>query len=137
MGGSEAPYIYQPMQTTGQPLAYPYSDFNPKAVTQAHYASLAERAERQRLKTHQEGKSLINFNQHPDSYMIVSTQNVNYEPMPPSTKKAITATRWVQFVLRCFQEIVALGLLVCVVCLKMDLNAVGWISRAAVSMKLC
>lgn len=126
----DQPYIYD--APSRQSVVYPYSDFNPRAATQAHYAAFQERAERQKLKAQQEGKPLINFNQHPDSYMIVSTQNTNFEPMPANTKKAVKITRWVLFALRCITEIAALGLLATVICLKMKLDGPGWITRIAV-----
>lgn len=127
----EQPYLYDRIEARNS-VAYPYSDFNPKAVTQAHYAAFAERAERQKYKAAQDGKPLINFNQHPDSYMIVNNPAVHHEPMPANTKKSIIWTRWVQFVLRLFQQIGAVGILVCVICLKMKNDGPGWIIRVAV-----
>ncbi|KAK4505231.1 hypothetical protein PRZ48_003194 [Zasmidium cellare] len=125
----DQPFLYD--APTNRPLSYPYSDFNPRAATQAHYAAFQERAEKAKRRAAQDGKPLINFNQHPDSYMIVANPGVNHEPLPPSTKKNIIWTRWVQFVLRLFQEVGALGILVCVICLKMQNDGPGWIIRVA------
>lgn len=134
MGGSDQPFLYDRPTNRNSQITYPYSDFNPRAATQAHYAALTERAERQKHRSAQEGKPLINFNQHPDSYMIVGQPTVDYEPMAPSTKKMVIAMRWVQFALRLLQEIGAVGILVCVICLKMNNDGPGWIIRVAVSL---
>ncbi|EME47416.1 hypothetical protein DOTSEDRAFT_31855 [Dothistroma septosporum NZE10] len=130
MGGSDQPYLYDPAPNT-RPLSFPYSDFNPRAATQAHYAAMAERAERQKRKAAQDGRPLISFNQHPDSYMVVNNPTVDHKPMSPNTKRNIVWTRWTQFVLRLLEEIGALGILVCVICLKMQNNGPGWIIRVA------
>ena len=125
MGGSEPPYLYTP---TTRPVSYPYSDFNPKAATQAAWqrASLASQP-----KPKQDGP-LVDFNKHPDSYMIVQGNQTEWKPLPPNTKKAIVVTRWVQFALRVVQCIGALGLLVCVICIKGMETAVGWLVRVPV-----
>lgn len=133
MGGQDQPFIYDP-PTGRESVTYPYSDFNPRAATQAHYAAFAERAERSKLRSQQEGKPLINFNAHPDSYMIVPTPNVDHKPMSASAKKNIIWARWAQLALRIVQEIGALGILVCVICLKMKSDAPGYMIRVAVSL---
>ncbi|KAK3721716.1 hypothetical protein LTR37_002881 [Vermiconidia calcicola] len=120
--GEGAPYLYTPERTV-----YPYSSFNPKAVTQASIKA-AEDSRKPRPK--QDGP-LINFNAHPDSYMIVAGQNVNYKPMPARTKKEVAILRWVQFALRILEEICALGLLVCVICLRGMAVSLSWIMRIA------
>lgn len=129
--GQQQPYMYEP--ATRQSVTYPYSDFNPRAATQAHYAAFAERAERSKRRAQQEGRPLINFNAHPDSYMIVPAPTVDHKPLPVSAKSNIIWTRWVQFALRIVQEIGALGILVCVICLKMQNDAPGYMIRIAVS----
>ena len=126
---SDQPYIYEP--SSQHRVAYPYSDFNPKAVSQATYRQLEEK---RNSKPKQDGP-LINFNQHPDSYMIVAGQNVNWKPMPANTKKQVIVVRWVQFSLRIIEEIAALGLLVCVICLKGMPTSLSWIYRIAVSIE--
>lgn len=133
MGGQDQPYIYDP-PAGRHSVTYPYSDFNPRAATQAQYAAFAERAERNKLRSQQEGRPLINFNAHPDSYMIVPTQSIDHKPMPVSAKNNIIWTRWVLFALRILQEIGALGILVCVICLKMKNDFPGYMTRIAVSL---
>ncbi|KAF2722932.1 hypothetical protein K431DRAFT_283439 [Polychaeton citri CBS 116435] len=124
MGGmSDAPYMYDgPSQ---QRIAYPYSHFNPRAVTQAE-AEKAKRRSQQSEKPKQEGP-LINFNQHPDSYMIIGGRQPDFKPLPPNTKKAITVVRWVQFAHRIINEISALGMLVCAILIKGMQGAERWL----------
>jgi len=131
--GQDQPFIYDP-PADRHSVTYPHSDFNPRAATQAHYAAFAERAERNKLKSQQKGP-LIDFNAHPDSfsYMIVPTQTIEHTPLPANAAKNIIWTRWVQFGLRIVQELGALGILVCVICLKMKSDAVAWMIRVAVS----
>ena len=128
MGGdsdSQQPYIYEPQNRR---VAYPYSDFNPKAVTHASYQKLQNNSP---TKQKQDGP-LINFNQHPDSYMIVPGSTMNYKPMAANTKKKVTAIRWTQFGLRITEEIGALGMLVAVICVKGMVTSMAWITRIAV-----
>lgn len=125
--GADAPYLYD--APSHRPISYPYSDFNPKAVTQASYeASIAA----SRPKPKQEGP-LINFNRHPDSYMVVPSPQREYTPLPASTKNGIVVTRWVQFGLKILSLLVAVGVLICVICIKGTQNAAAWILRIAVS----
>lgn len=131
MGGdSDQPYIYEP-SLQNRRTVYPYSDFNPKSVSQASYQAL-KRKEEQKKKAKQDGP-LINFNQHPDSYMIVAGQNVQYKPMSAKTPKIVAGVRWTQFSLRILEEVGAIGLLVAVICLKNIETALSWIVRIAVS----
>lgn len=131
------PYLYSAVESQRNSVAYPYSDFNPRAATQAHYAAFQERAERQKRNAAQDGRPLINFNQHPDSYMIVANPTVHHEPLPAHTKSAIIWARWIQFVFRLLQEIGALGILVCVICLKMEDEGPSYVIRVAVCQRNC
>ena len=124
MGGwneSSQPYIYTPQRTV-----YPYSQYNPRAVTQQH-----EKDANAKPKPKQDGP-LVNFNQHPDSYEMGLQRKSNCKPMPARTKKEVTVIRWMQFALRIIEEIGALGLLVCVICLRNMEPSVGWIVRISV-----
>ncbi|KAF2861576.1 hypothetical protein K470DRAFT_230058 [Piedraia hortae CBS 480.64] len=114
MGGSEPPYIYT--HPTHRQLAYPYSEFNPKAVTQASYA--ARRAVNRNSPPKKQTGPLINFNQHPDSHVPVHGSQHAYKPLPPNTSSVIAGVRWAQFGLRILQEVAALGLLVATICIK-------------------
>jgi len=126
MGVGDAPYLYDP--PSRRQIAYPYSDFDPKAVTRASWISAAESTI---SKPKQEGP-LIDFNRHPDSYMVVAPQT-QYEPLPPNTKTKVKATRWVQFGFRLVQVLGAVGCLLCVIFLRNTETAQGWIMRIPVS----
>lgn len=127
MGAGDAPYLYDP--PSRRQIAYPYSDFDPKAVTRASWISAAESTI---SKPKQEGP-LIDFNRHPDSYMVVAPQT-HYEPLPPNTKTKVKATRWVQFGFRLVQLLGAVGCLLCVIFVRNTETAQGWIMRIPVSL---
>lgn len=129
MGAGHAPYLYDP--PSRRQIAYPYSDFDPKAVTRASWISAAEST---MSKPKQEGP-LIDFNRHPDSYMVV-TPHAPREPLPPNTKKKVVAWRWVQFGLRVSQLLGAIGLLLCVIFVRNTETAQGWIMRVPVSIHI-
>lgn len=126
MGAGDAPYLYDP--PSRRQVAYPYSDFDPKAVTRASWISATESTI---SKPKQEGP-LIDFNRHPDSYMVVAPQ-VHHEPLPPNTKTKVVATRWVQFGFRLAQVLGAIGCLLCVIFVRNTETAQGWIMRIPVS----
>jgi hypothetical protein len=124
MGGdSGQPYIYD-----RRPMTYAYSDFNPRAATEA-----TRKAEEKWLK----GKAkpdgpLINFNQHPDSYMVVPGKNVSHATMSKRTKTTVVALRWTQLAFRILEEVGAIGLLIGVVCLGNMESSMSYIVRIAV-----
>lgn len=123
----EPPYLYS--APARRQIAYPYSDFDPKAVTRASW-DRATQASKPRPK--QEGP-LIDFNKHPDSYMIVEGSKVEHKPLPANTKKSIKIVRWVQFAIRVLQLIGAVGSLVCIICIQNAPAAQAWIMRIPVS----
>ncbi|KAH9808621.1 hypothetical protein Tdes44962_MAKER06277, partial [Teratosphaeria destructans] len=126
MGGSDQPYMYDP--PARRPIAYPYSDFNPKAVTHASYARLSHVSTASSNATKKPGP-LINFNQHPDSYVVVAGNQTEHKPLPPNTKTAVVGVRWVTFGFRVLQEIGAIGLLVGVICIKGTSGAETYLLR--------
>lgn len=130
MGAGDAPYLYDP--PSRRQIAYPYSDFDPKAVTRASWISAAESTV---SKPKQEGP-LVDFNRHPDSYMIVPPQIVR-EPMPANTKTKVKAVRWVQFGFRLAQLLGAIGCLLCVIFVKNTEKAQGWIMRIPPAWDVC
>jgi hypothetical protein len=121
MGGQ--PYLYNP--PTRYSALDPQYEFNPKSVTQASLAPPPL------PKPKPEGP-LINFNRHPDSYLIVPYGNTNAVPMAPNTKGKVKWTRHVQLAFRVAQLVGAVGLLVCVICLKGMSDNEGWILRLPV-----
>jgi hypothetical protein len=102
MGVGDAPYLYDP--PSRRQIAYPYSDFDPKAVTRASWISATESTV---SKPKKEGP-LIDFNRHPDSYMV-------------------------QFGFRLVQLLGAVGCLLCVIFVRNTEKAQGWIMRIPVS----
>lgn len=126
MGGVDQPYLYDP--PSRRQIAYPYSDFDPKAVTRASWISAAEST---MSKPKKEGP-LIDFNKHPDSFMVVTPQPAR-DPMPANTKKKVVAMRWVQFGFRIAQVLGAIGCLLCVIFVRNTETAQGWIMRVPVS----
>jgi hypothetical protein len=122
MGGQ--PYLYNP--PTRYSALDPQYEFNPKSVTQA---SLVPRPP---PKPKAEGP-LINFNRHPDSYLILPYGNTNAVPMAPNTKDKVKWARYIQLTFRVAQLIGAVGMLVCVICLKGMTDNEGWVLRLPVS----
>lgn len=132
---SQMPYLYANTTTSARPISYPYSNFNPKAVTEASYARLSQQTFSSTASPKKEGP-LINFNQHPDSYVVHTGSQKEYQPCPRGTKKAVVSTRWVQFAFRLLQEICALGLLIATICIKGTTGAETYLLRIPVSRAL-
>jgi hypothetical protein len=80
----------------------------------------------------QEGP-LINFNRHPDSYLVMPSGTTGFTPLHPNTKKRVGRARKTQMALRCLQLVGVIGLLLCVICLKGMTGNEGWILRLPVS----
>ncbi|KAK6000295.1 hypothetical protein QM012_003927 [Aureobasidium pullulans] len=123
MVGITPPYLFSPVNQQDRDPSY---DFDPKAVTRASYYSIASSTSLPRPK--QEGP-LIDFNRHPDSYIIVPSARPNVPPMHPNTKQRINAARWIQFALRLLQLLAALGALICVIIIRGVNDVQGWILR--------
>jgi hypothetical protein len=130
MVGITPPYLFSPVNQQDRDPSY---DFDPKAVTRASYYSIASSTSTPRPK--QEGP-LIDFNRHPDSYIIVPSARPNVPPMHPNTKQRINTARWFQFALRLLQLTAALGALICVIIIRGVNDVQGWILRIPVSMLL-
>ncbi|APA13706.1 hypothetical protein SS1G_07606 [Sclerotinia sclerotiorum 1980 UF-70] len=114
--GIEPPFIYEPVKTDWF--------FDPKAVSRASLSPPAPRPKRP-------DGPLVNFNAHPDSYLIVPSGNVDVKSMHPSVKKRIKWTRKVTLALRCFQAVAAVGLLIMSILITgLDIIS-GWIMKLA------
>ncbi|KAH9871152.1 hypothetical protein J1614_006727 [Plenodomus biglobosus] len=113
MAGRWQPYLYQP-QTE--------STFNPKAVT------MASRMPPSPTKKKQDGP-LINFNKHPDSYLVVPYGNTDVKPMNKRTKLFIKIARGVQLAFRICQLLGAVGVLLCGIFIRGALDTEGYIMR--------
>jgi hypothetical protein len=67
------------------------------------------------------------------SYLILPYGNTNVKPMSASVKKWVKWMRKVQLVLRCFELLCAVGLLVVLILIKGIDATTGWIMRIVVS----
>lgn len=121
MAGRWQPYLYEPQRDSMdvQPT------FNPKSVT------MASRLPPAPVKKKQEGP-LINFNRHPDSYLILPYGNTNAKPLNKRTKTMIKITRWVQLFLRVCALLGAVGILLCGIFIRGALDTEGYIMRIPV-----
>lgn len=122
MGGGQ-PFLYD----ARAPVRYSQLDspFNPKAITQASYAPPSP------PKPKQEGP-LINFDRHPDSYIVQPYGKLDCTPMSPNTKSRIKWTRGIQLVSRILQLLGALVMLIFVISIKGASDNQGWIIRLPV-----
>ncbi|ORY10027.1 hypothetical protein BCR34DRAFT_625433 [Clohesyomyces aquaticus] len=108
------PYLYNDSRNS-------VSEFNPKAVTMASQQPPP-------AKPKQEGP-LINFNRHPDSYLILPYGKTNAKPMNPRHKTAIKVTRWIQLLFRLLTLCGAIGLLLCGIFIRGAQATEGYIMR--------
>ncbi|KAI9886670.1 MAG: NADPH-adrenodoxin reductase [Watsoniomyces obsoletus] len=124
--GVEQPFLYDP------PSRNSYVEFNPKAISQA------SSFQRSRPMPKQEGP-LVEFNKHPDSYLILPYGNIDAKPMSRRTRKTVLYTRQFQLMLRCLELLGAVGLMVCVICIRHIDDAMGWTLRIppAIAMIHC
>jgi hypothetical protein len=83
-------------------------------------------------KKKQEGP-LIDFNKHPDSYLILPYGNTKTKPMSPKTKVFIDIARWIQFGLRILTLLGAVGVLLCGIFIRGAQATEGYILRIPVS----
>ncbi|KAF1811802.1 hypothetical protein P152DRAFT_459278 [Eremomyces bilateralis CBS 781.70] len=118
------PYLYGP---TNSSFDLPSKPFDPKAVTRASYVSAPP------PKPKQDGP-LINFNKHPDSYLILPYGQTNAKTMDPRTKSLVKYTRWTQLFLRTLQIFAVIGMLVLVICIKNTSVEESWILRVPVAV---
>ncbi|KAI9846613.1 MAG: hypothetical protein M1837_003854 [Sclerophora amabilis] len=119
--GAEPPFLYDPpARRHGH-----YGGFNPKAISQSSLQPPV-------IRIKQEGP-LVNFNKHPDSYVVPPYGNTNARPMSRNTKKKVKYVRWVQLFLRCCELAGAIGLLFLVICVRKVDAVIGWILRIPVN----
>ena len=119
--GVEPPFLYDPPSSR---YSSRYGNFNPKAVSHASLQAPLPRPK-------QEGP-LVDFNTHPDSYLIQPYGNVQAKSMSPRTKNRVKWTRWVQLGLRVLELVGAVGALVGAICIRGIDGTDGWIIRIAV-----
>ncbi|KAH7128692.1 hypothetical protein B0J11DRAFT_276762 [Dendryphion nanum] len=95
--------------------------FNPRAVTMASMQPPSP-------KKKQEGP-LIDFNKHPDSYLILPYGRTDAKPMSSKVKVMIYTARWIQFVFRVCTLLGAIGALLCGIFIRGMGESEGWIIR--------
>ena len=118
--GADQPFLYNAPSR----ISFGEREFNPKAATQTSRQPIKARPTR-------EGP-LVEFNKHPDSYLILPSGDVNAKPMKPRTRKTVKQLRQLQLLVRCLQLLGTLGLLVCVLCLRGVEESLGWTLRVPV-----
>lgn len=118
------PYMYEPPQRFSATSDTLYG-FDPKAVTKA------SRMPPKKPPPKKQDGPLMDFNRHPDSYLVTPYQS-NARPFNPRTKVVIKWVRWGQLAVRILQLIGAIGLLICVICIKGTQDTEGWIIRVPV-----
>ncbi|KAH8723629.1 hypothetical protein GQ44DRAFT_740863 [Phaeosphaeriaceae sp. PMI808] len=114
MVGRFQPYLYGP---PGEE-----STFNPKAVT------MASRMPPSSPKKKQDGP-LIDFNKHPDNYLVLPYGKSNVKPMSKRTKSYIKVARWIQLFFRVCTLLGAAGLLLCAIFIRGAQDTEGYIMR--------
>lgn len=100
--------------------------FDPKAVTRA------SRMPPPPPKKKPQGP-LVDFNQHPDSYLILPYGNTKSKPMSPKTKLFINIARWIQLGLKVLTLLAAVGVLLCGIFIRGAVDTEGYIMRIPVS----
>lgn len=118
MGRWQQPYLYY--ETPSE-----RDSFNPKAVT------IASRLPPPPPEKKPEGP-LVNFNRHPDSYVVLPYGRTDARPMNPRVKIVIKVVRWIQFTLRIFTLLGAVGALLCGIFIKGAQETEGYIMRIPV-----
>ncbi|KAI9769821.1 MAG: hypothetical protein M1840_003815 [Geoglossum simile] len=115
--GAEPPFLYDPPAKFNDP----HKSFNPKAVT-------LESCSPKEPKKRRDGP-LVNFNTHPDSYLILPYGQLNVKPMSPRTKTKVKWTRMALLLLRCCQLLGAAALMVTSICIRGTEGSTGWLLR--------
>lgn len=128
--GGDAPFLYDRPQSWnfGAPTASSHG-FNPKAATQASWVP--------RTPKPTSSGPLVDFNKHPDSYLVVPYGNLNAQSMHPNTKKRVVRARSALLALRWLALLGAMGLLFCVIAINKTTTTVGWIIRVAPAVAIC
>lgn len=101
--------------------------FNPKAVT------IASRLPPSSPTKTPDGP-LINFNRHPDSYLVLPYGRTDAKPMNPRVKLIIKVVRWIQFALRIANLLGAIGVLLCAIFIQGAQDTEGYIMRIPASL---
>lgn len=126
--GVNQPYIYHPANTSF--LGHEDSSFNPKTASHASWTPRQSRPKSTGLLV--ESEHFKRFNRHPDSYVSAPYGNLNAKTMSRKTKPMVKWARILQLLLRICALLGALGMLVCVICIRGTEPTTGWIIRVPV-----
>ena len=121
--GRWQPYLYN---DTRQSQYNEPEVFNPRAVTMASMQPPSPK------KKKQEGP-LIDFNKHPDSYLVLPYGKTDAKPMSPKVKTIIKTVRWIQLFFRVCTLFGAIGGLLCGIFIRGMGDTEGYIIRIPVS----
>ncbi|EFQ91567.1 hypothetical protein PTT_11540 [Pyrenophora teres f. teres 0-1] len=122
MTGRWQPYMYSAQRDSVIDTDPTQPIFDPKAVTRA------SRMPPSPPKKKKEGP-LIDFNKHPDSYLVLPYSNTNAKPMTNRIKIFINIARWTQFALRLLTLCGAVGGLLCGIFIQGAQDTEGYIMR--------
>ncbi|KAE8853937.1 hypothetical protein HRS9122_00929 [Pyrenophora teres f. teres] len=122
MTGRWQPYMYSAQRDSVIDTDPTQPIFDPKAVTRA------SRMPPSPPKKKKEGP-LIDFNKHPDSYLVLPYGNTNAKPMTNRIKIFINIARWTQFALRLLTLCGAVGVLLCGIFIQGAQDTEGYIMR--------
>jgi hypothetical protein len=125
MAGRWQPHMYAASRDSMIDTDPTRPTFDPKAVT------MASRMPPPPPKKKQEGP-LIDFNKHPDSYLILPYGNTHAKPMSPKTKTFVDIARWIQFSLKILTLLGAIGILLCGIFIRGAQDTEGYILRIPV-----
>lgn len=119
--GRWQPYQYNEKRTSQYDVP---EIFNPKAVTMASRQPPSPRKKA-------EGP-LVDFNRHPDSYLILPYGKTDAKPMNPKVKVWIKITRYIQLAFRVLTLLGAIGALLCAIFVRGAGLTEGYIIRIPV-----
>ncbi|KAF7569898.1 Herpes-BLLF1 multi-domain protein [Pyrenophora tritici-repentis] len=122
MTGRWQPYMYAAQRDSMADTDPTQPIFDPKAVTRA------SRMPASPPKKKKEGP-LIDFNQHPDSYLVLPYGKTDAKPMTNKIKTFINIARWTQFALRLLTLCGAVGVLLCGIFIQGAQDSEGYIMR--------
>ena len=125
--GRWQPYLYNPSERGS--TYETQDDFNPKRVTMESYQPPSP------SKAKPDGP-LVNFNKHPDSYVIMPYGKNTAKPMSPKVQIWIKVARWIQLFFRLCTLFGAIGTLLCAIFIKGAQTTEGYIMRIPVGSVL-
>ncbi|RAR14097.1 hypothetical protein DDE83_002515 [Stemphylium lycopersici] len=122
MAGRWQPYTHMSQRNSMADYDPTQPHFDPKAVTRASYMPPPPPKKKP-------NGPLIDFNKHPDSFLILPYGNTNPKPMSAKIKTFINIARWTQVGLRIATLIGAAGVLLCGIFIRGAQDTEGYIMR--------